>query len=67
MDYDALGEEVQQHAREVVRVVVRVAQLVGDGVQEVVAALGVEVGGQLQQQHVLVNRGSTTDGAPSSL
>mmetsp|Transcript_25033 Transcript_25033/g.69879 ORF Transcript_25033/g.69879 Transcript_25033/m.69879 type:complete len:303 (-) Transcript_25033:2245-3153(-) len=38
-----LREEVQQHTREIVGVVVGVAQLVGDGIEQQIAALRVEV------------------------
>ena len=43
-----LGEQVQQHAAEVVRVLVGVPELVRHGVQEEVAPLGVELVGQLR-------------------
>lgn len=42
-----LGEQVEQHAAEVVRVLVRVPELVGHRVEEEVAALGVQLVGQL--------------------
>ena len=43
-----LGEQVKQHAAEVVRVLVGVPELVRHGVQEEVAPLGVELVGQLR-------------------
>ena len=55
-----LGEEVEQRAGEVVRVRVGVAQLVGDAVEEVVAALRLQVDRQvLEDVHV----GGVADGA----
>ena len=51
-------EQEQQHTREVVRVVVRVPQLVRDGVQEHVATLGVQILRQLLEQV----SGATVDG-----
>mmetsp|Transcript_59972 Transcript_59972/g.147449 ORF Transcript_59972/g.147449 Transcript_59972/m.147449 type:complete len:234 (-) Transcript_59972:1164-1865(-) len=44
-----LLEQRQQHAREVVRVAVGVAQLVGDGVEEEVASLRVKVAAELPE------------------
>ena len=46
-----LGEQVQQHAAEVVRVLVGVPELVRHRVEEEVAALGVELIGQLLSRH----------------
>ena len=48
-----LREEVEQRAREVLRVAVWVAQLVGDAIEEQVSALGVQIHGQvLEDVHV---------------
>lgn len=56
-----LGEQVEQHAAEVVRVLVGVPELVRHRVQEEVATLGVQLVGQLISGHFLVSwRGSGT-------
>ena len=44
-----LGKKVQEHAAEVVRVLVRVAKLIGHGVQEEVSSLGVQLVSQLRR------------------
>lgn len=46
----SLGEQVEQHAAEVVRVLVGVPELVRHRVQEEVAPLGVELVGKLTLQ-----------------
>lgn len=42
-----LGEQVEQHAAEVVRVLVRVAKLIGHGVEEEVSSLRIQPVSQL--------------------
>ena len=47
------GEEIQQSAREVMRVRVGITQLIGDGVEEQVSAFRIEIDGQvLENVHV---------------
>lgn len=57
-----LREQVEQHAAEVVRVLVGVPQLVGHGVQEEVTALGVQLVRQLPSPFSVSWHGGGTAG-----